>query len=365
MYKLLLVDDDYIAREGLRDLHDWAQAGIDIVGEAEDGKEALRKARRLQPDIVLTDVVMPVMNGIELVEQLRKERPDIQAIMISAHQDIRFIKASMKLEAVDYILKPFNLDELRQVVGKVLERLDKERSNRRLEEDVSRHFAESLSSSGLPALFELQERILETIGSGSDQPQLLERCIKDYFRTVRENGMDSLLFLGSRCGEIVIKALVRLQIKDGATGEPFRASLQHLRLMNSSYQLEDYLLKTLQEMKAAVLEERGGSSRKAVRDVQGIIRRGYYSNLTIQQLAAEVFVSPGHLQALFKKETSQTINDYITSIRIDKAKELLRQPGVKIYEVAKMVGYQDTHYFSRIFKKWTGVNPLDYREEQS
>ncbi|MDF2922577.1 MAG: two component transcriptional regulator, AraC family [Paenibacillaceae bacterium] len=361
MYKMLIVDDDYIAREGLRDLIDWAASGIDVAGEAEDGAEALRKVKQLKPDIILTDVVMPVMTGIEMAEKLREEYPGIKVIMVSAHQDIRYVKASMKLEAVDYILKPFNLEELKQVIDRVTGKLEKEQDERRLEEDVNRHFTDSIASAGLPVLYELQERILAVVGT--DQPEQLEQEVKSYFNTLRSHRMDSLLFLTSRCSELIVKAASRSrQYKDEQAAGALRNSLQHFRYMNNSYQIEQFVLKTLAELDAGMNEARSGSTRKAIREVESIIRESFDRNLTIPQLANEVFLSPGHLQALFKKETGQTINDYITLVRIEHAKTLLRNPANKIYEVANRVGYQDTHYFTRIFKKLTGMNPLDYRE---
>lgn len=363
MYRMMIVDDDYIARDGLRDLIDWTEAGIEIVGEAEDGAEALRKATALKPHIILTDVVMPVMTGIEMAEELRSILPGTKMIMVSAHQDIRYIKASIKLEAIDYILKPFTLEELNQVVERVTRKLDKEREDRRLEEDVNRHLADSIASTGLPELYEQQERILDMIGA--DKEEELAKEIRHYFATLRKHRMDSLLFLTSRCGELIMKAANRSKLyKEEHASTQLRQSLHEFRFLNSSYQMEQHMLQFLTDLNKRMNDSASGSTRKAIREVERMIRVSYDKNLTIQQLADGVFLSTGHLQALFKKETGQTINDYITAVRIENAKLLLRNPSIKIYEVANRVGYQDTHYFARIFKKLVGKNPLDYREEQ-
>lgn len=361
MYRMMLVDDDYITREGLRDLIDWTSLGIKIVGEAEDGEEALRKAKTILPHIIITDVVMPGMDGIKLVEELRKQLPEVIVIMISAHQDIHYIKASIKLDAVDYILKPFNLEELKQVVGKVIGRIQKERDEKRLKDDVSRYFTDSISSTGLPVIVDLQERIINLCGTG--QTETLENEIKNFFNSIRKLKMDSMFFLVTVCSELIVNSLRKISAnEDSSVTAKVRDSMQEFKLMHDSLQIEKLVTDKLLYLEKLINESRSGKSRRVVRDLQEIIDKSYNQNITIQLLADEVFMSAGHLQNLFKKETGQTINDYITFIRIEKAKVLLKDPGAKIYEVANQVGYQDTNYFTRIFRKRVGENPLDYRE---
>jgi two-component system response regulator YesN len=129
MYSLLLVEDEAIIRDGMKVCLDWRTLGIEIAGEAADGLEALELARRLQPDIVLTDVVMAEMDGIEFVRLLRGEETDktVHVVMISGHENVEYMKAALKLDVVDYLLKPFHTKELEEVIRKVLAQLDDER----------------------------------------------------------------------------------------------------------------------------------------------------------------------------------------------------------------------------------------------
>jgi two-component system response regulator YesN len=361
MYTMMLVDDDYITREGLRDLIDWENLGIKILGEAEDGAEALLVARSLKPDIVITDVVMPVMDGIQFVEQLKTEQPEVMIIMISAHQDIQYVKASIKLDAIDYILKPFNREELKQVVAKVVSRLDKEKAQQRLTDDITRYYTGSISSTGLPVIVESVEKITAICSTG--QTEALTAEVEQFFLTIRQYKMESMLFLTTVCSELLIKAVRSAAAHvEPAMVQEVKDSLQQFRIMQSPKQIEEFVVDKLMDLEKASNELRSGKSRRIIRDVEGIIHKSYNQNLTIQQLAAEVFMSPGHLQTLFKKETGQTINDYITSVRLEKAQEMLKDPAIKIYEVANQVGYQDTYYFTKIFKKMVGVNPMEYRE---
>jgi len=361
MYTMMLVDDDYISREGLRDLIDWDGLGVEMIGEAEDGAEAMVVARDLKPDIVITDVVMPVMDGIQLAEQLRKEQPDVMIIMISAHQDIQFVKASMKLEAIDYILKPFNPEEMKQVVSKVVDKLDKEKAEKQLKDEISHYYSGSISSTGLPVIVEHMEKIASLCSTG--QTERLTDEVEGIFAVTRQLNMASLLFLTAIGSEMLIKAVKSASAHIGPDiVQEVKASVQQFRHLRSPLEIEGFVLEKLLILEKASNEHRYSKSRRIIRDVEEIIRKSFHQNLTIQQLADEVFLSPGHLQTLFKKETGQTINDYITNVRLERAQYLLKQPAMKIYEVANQVGYQDTYYFTKIFKKMVGVNPIEYRE---
>lgn len=361
MYKMILADDDYITREGLRDLIDWPGMGIEIVDEAEDGGEALKKAKLLNPDIIITDVVMPGMDGIKLTEMLKQQMPEVKVIMISAHQDIQFIKASIKLDTIDYILKPFNPEELKQVVRKVIDRIKSEKAEKRMKEDLNRYFDKGISSTGLPVIVDLQEKIVNLSGTG--QTQQLESEIKGFFYTIRQLKMGSMIFLTSICSELLVKSLKKVTANEkNEVVAMVRDSLQDFKLLQTTAQMESFVIDKLLFIETIINESKSNKSRRAVREVERLIEKNYNQNITIQYLADEVYMSIGHLQNLFKKETGQTINNYITAVRMDKAKILLKDSGIKIYEVANSVGYQDTNYFTRIFRKVVGENPVDYRE---
>lgn len=359
MYKMLIADDDYITLEGLRDLIDWSAMGIAIAGEAEDGKQALDAAMAIRPDILLTDVVMPIMNGIELVECIRQELPDLMVVMISGHQDVGYLKSAMKLDAVDYILKPFNLMELQVVMQKVIRKLESQYRGRRLQREVE-YFGSSIPVVASPDVREMLEQIVAVFGSG--QLLALEAAVRSFFQTIREKKMTSILFLTAICAELLTKTARNVSAKKALEGmEELAKSYQHVEISRDSFQLEELVLRKLLEMESILQASRGGKTKRLVKEVESLIQQKYNQALTIQQIANEVYVSPSYLQSLFKKETGQTMNDYMTFVRIEKAKELLKDPAVKVYEVAYQVGYQDTHYFSKIFKKLVGLNPLDYR----
>jgi len=112
MLKLLLVDDEPLFREYLRTAVDWDSYGMAVVGEARDGMEALEKIGRLAPDVVLADIRMPRMDGIELAERVLHGHPGVSLVLLTAHDEFEYARSALRLGVADYVLKPIAKDEL-------------------------------------------------------------------------------------------------------------------------------------------------------------------------------------------------------------------------------------------------------------
>ena len=534
MYKVFIVDDEPSARLGLSECFPWEQYGCVVVGEAENGKEALDKISRLKPDIVLTDVKMPYVDGIELAKQINLRFPEIKIIFISGYNDIRYLKEAFHVSAIDYIFKPINLKEVERVIGKATGSLGNEQKQQALilrmesqliqsmpflkekffmtlirDNDFRKEELEkkmkflniSFPADGLYSIVLVSvDSSAEIFGERSERDsqllsfailnvlqELLERifigysfeesrgeyvciiCLKrrqqenimEFAEEVQKNLLQSLdlsitigigapvesleelrnsyhnaakavsqrLFIGQN--KVIVMEeeeaeeqkrfqpdfgqIERLSgfLKAGETQaverelESFFLEVSRHHEMSKQYiqslcmnffllpnqllyecgeeaeqymknelrQIEDfYKLETLSEMKLFVMERcrrvcayfesrRDSKQRSLIRRIQEIIKQRYAENITINQIADEVFFSATYLSFIFKQETGQTINDYITFVRIEKAKELLADPTIRSYEVCRSVGYQDAGYFSKIFKKYTGCSPSQYREK--
>ena len=134
---LLIVDDEPIITQGLRYTIPWDTYGIKVVGEAEDGKEALEILRKQQVDIVLTDVRMPVMDGIELARTINEQMPRTRVIVISGYDEFEYAREAMRFGVKDYLLKPVDIDELLERVNSLKREIIAEKeSNRNLENTV-------------------------------------------------------------------------------------------------------------------------------------------------------------------------------------------------------------------------------------
>lgn len=250
MLKILVVDDEMLVRRGIVMETDWDALGCMVVGEAGNGAEGLEAARKYEPDIIMCDIRMPKMDGLEMVEALRGEGNRAYVIFLTAYSDFDYARAAIRLGAADYLLKPFEDGELEK------------------------------------AILKIRGKIAETRLSGEKKE-----------------------------------------------GELF----SHAQLGKS------------------------GKS-KYVAEALGYIGEHYGNpELGVREIAEALGLSESRLSHVFKKETDYTVNAYITRCRVTAAMKLLNNCRYKVYEVAEMVGYKDTTYFSTIFKKLTGVNPSEYQ----
>lgn len=249
MTRVLIVDDEKYVRMGIRSETDWALIGCEVVGEAANGIEGLEAAETLRPDLVISDIRMPKMDGIEMAEKIIERCPGTKVIFLTAYNEFEYARQAIRIGVSDYLLKPFQDGEL-------------------------------------------------------------------------EGSIQRLLHL-------------------------------HPNAPASNAELEEQLipLKTKEEV-----------SNRYVQTAIEYIENNYVdSGFSITKLAESMSVSEGHISRLFKSETDQSINNYLTRYRIKKAMDYLKDVNVKVYEVAEKVGYSDIAYFSNTFKKLVGKTPSDYQ----
>lgn len=143
-YRVLLVDDEEEIRTGISRKIDWEAVGFSLVGEAGNGEEALELAEQLRPDVVLTDIKMPFMDGLELCRRLRQSLPAAKLVVFSGFDDFEYARQAVGMGVSEYILKPINAPELMEVLNKLRELLDRQRLERRDMETLRRRYEESL-----------------------------------------------------------------------------------------------------------------------------------------------------------------------------------------------------------------------------
>ena len=128
-YKIMLVDDEEEVRTSIIRKIDWQDAGFEVIGDAENGKEALEKIEQNEPDVVLTDIRMPYMDGLEMAENIRQRYPSIKIVIFSGFDEFEYAKKAIKLNVIEYILKPVNVEELTAILKKI-KKISMRRSSR-------------------------------------------------------------------------------------------------------------------------------------------------------------------------------------------------------------------------------------------
>ena len=133
MYSIMIVEDEYLVRQGIAFLVDYEQFGMQVIAQAENGREAWQKFQKNPADILLTDINMPQMNGLELAKLVRDQAPKCHIVFLTGYDDFDYARTAIKLGADDYLLKPFSKDDVEEMLAKVQTKLDKERKKAQIQ----------------------------------------------------------------------------------------------------------------------------------------------------------------------------------------------------------------------------------------
>ena len=247
MLKVLIVDDEFIVRAGLINCINWKMLELQLIGEASNGQEALQIILQDTPDIILLDLIMPEMTGMELLQKLEDLNIKTNIIILSCHEDYTHVRNAFKKGVRDYIPKlSATPDEISTIISDVAKKI-----------------------------------------------------IKQQQKSLSDISYESLYYKGIRSD--IAKALKYIE--------------EH-----------------------------------------------YSENISLSGIASHIHMSKNHFSYLFRKETGHSFNDYLTEVRINKAKLLLTSPQTyTIAEIAEMKGFNDTGYFGKVFKKSTGMSPIHYK----
>ena len=245
MWKVIAADDENYIREALRNLISWEKMECTLISVCSNGRQLLEQIDEKHPDIVITDIRMPLADGLEVCKRVFEQYPETQVIILSAYSDFEYARTALRYDACEYVLKVAVLEELPQAVEKAVGNL-KKRSREMEEHDI-----------------------------------------------VRRTEMDTL----------------------------------YCRM-------------------------------------QSYIEENYCKKITLDDIADALHANRSYLSRLYKSKRGINLFDDILSRRIDKAKEYMQTTDWKIYEISQAVGFDDTGYFSKVFRKFTGMSPKEYRNER-
>lgn len=396
MWKLMIADDEPRIRNGLCKTLPWADMGIEVVAEAENGKEALEIAASACPDLMFVDINMPFMNGLELIEKLHDQNPNCLVIVISGHDEFSYAQQAVRLNAFDYLLKPVQKMELSSAVNKALEVLMKDRveqkhtqwMNNKLEFNAEtmreEFFSKWITGKLTKEQFEeewlffqpqfhgkISMLLLKPLGKVTANapnkiwdPSLLEFAIKNILSEMLPQLPISTVFSAEK-GRITALTQISDLTSIRAVYQEFeRVVMTYLGvsmlLTHSVVEQLEQVPRHYEEMNQELMRE--SALTPIVMMTKKYLETYYYKeDLSLSEVAEQMNVNATYLSKLLKRDLGKSFVDCLTDIRIKKAIQYLNDPTSKMYEIAKKVGYQSQHYFSHTFKKMTGVSPLEYR----
>lgn len=540
MIKVFLVEDEAIIRRGIKNKIPWETEGFEFVGEASDGELAYPMIKKTKPDIVITDIKMPFMDGLELSAIIRKEMPDTKIIILSGYNEFDYAKTAISLGVTDYQLKPISSEKLLETIKRVAEIIREERAQKELLEEYKKDNQESLELDKAKLFYTLADntmstaeilewgnqlgldltasyytvillKLISSVEENSYQEQLVEterkieeflekqECIhyfkrwgegwfllvrseeeeeladllqilRDYLSELIPDGKSGgLCYFGGigstvqRLGDVrqsflsanrtfaarffanLNQIITEEELRNSKSRQKEADDLKEINISNIDRRLLEDFLKTGNIEEASIfldayfdkigvgsytslmfrqylmvdmyfcvskfLEDLGGSPQelmdkfgdveeikmrihstdrvreymkevftealkmrdnlsrdkysRLLKDAQHYAEQNYSNNeISLNMVASHVGISPSYFSTIFRQETGSTFVEYLTGLRMEKAKELLRCTNKKTAEIAYEVGYKDSHYFSYIFKKTQGLTPKDYRGER-
>ncbi len=344
--KIMIVDDDVNVRKCLRQLIPWSEIGYTIVAEADDGVVGLQRFCETQPDVIITDLKMPSMDGETFCRKVREISDKVFIIFLSAYESFTTAQLALRCTVTDYILKPINTAKLTQLTD-LLRSLSVNYLNTELLQDLvnNRSLCDEITN-------ELRARN----GAYFDHFfQSFTRNTNHSFSMVKNtaNILIHLLFQVMQEEEQTNPAH-RKAWKDQVTAElnsfsrkmditSFTIGLYEKYLQNHTSEESTFHIQIIEQIKKYIIEN--------IHD----------SQLGVSTIAEYFDFSGDYLGRIFKRHTDTTLNSYITHIRLNQACRLLKNTQLSIAEIAQAVGYASTNYFCRTFKKMLDVTPGEFR----
>ncbi len=397
MYKVLIADDEAIIRQGIALLFEEIP-DFEVVGLAEDGEMALEMTFEQEPDLLLVDINMPFLNGLEMLEQIFAQYPEASVIIISGYDDFEYVQRALRMGVMDYIKKPIMEEEFVKIMEKAKHVLDEKYSKRQLTSWAYRQVKQNRSA--------LQENFLNKwvnrrLSEEEVYEQLgyLEISIPDpYVVTVMkfQKSMDAgntekiesndrliyftcqnivqevyaavseIISFWSEVGELIVLSK-RISpekwesLKQKLTTEVEKCVNVRVAM---SYKNGTGIMMVPDVVKSAVrqLSLQNQYSSIVLQAMQYMEKEIHNPELSLQSTATKLFISTNYLSRKFKQETGDTFVAYLTQMRVHRAMELLKNPELRICDIAEMTGYSSQHYFSNAFKKLSGISPIEYRK---
>lgn len=364
MIKVFLVEDEAIIRRGIKNNVEWEKNGFEFVGEAGDGEYAYPQILKSEPDILVTDIKMPFMDGLELSRLVKKALPHTKIIILSGYNEFDYAKEAIKIGISDYLLKPITAVNLTETLKKVGETIKEEREKTKLLEryfvsyEKYNEFLDKTDYSGVNR--KLIEDFLK-LGSVGEQ----EDFVEEYFAAVGENNYKSPLLRQYMIMDIffcIQEFLKEINVK----AEETDAGLNDIKFIPKVVSTVEMSKDYLKSLFYNALTERDKVSNDRygtlIDEAKRYIAENFGSNeFSLNVIASHIGVSPSYFSSIFKQETGQSFIEYLTKVRIDKACELLKCTTLRTSEIGERVGYNDPHYFSATFKKITGMSPKEYK----
>ncbi|MEG1271432.1 MAG: response regulator [Ruthenibacterium sp.] len=361
LYQVLVVDDERIIREGLSRHVPWHEHNMQVIATAADASAALGIIHREKIDVLVTDIKMSGKSGLDLIRDIQAEKYQMQVIVISSYDDFLYAQQACAFDLVcDYVLKPIDvlllekaLDHASEKLEKAIERnrlFDSEKYIRLLQEMDETGFdkqtlIQKIMDKDAVAMLGIWQKAVSVLHRESCSSENAKRfCI--HLMTAIENAFN--VQSAGECAYLTNNANIKNTISSFGKKETLFAFVNQQLLCVCENCSNTSLICKTQLIAAAIIKTKNSYSNR---------------DFNLASLAHELNVTPNYLSLKFHDEMDTTFTHYLTELRIQKSKELLENPCLKIVQIAEKVGFSDEKYFIRVFKLLTKTTPKQFQQK--
>ncbi|MFT0802634.1 response regulator [Bacillus swezeyi] len=384
-WRVLIADDEPWIREGIRGAVSWERYHMEVSAEAENGEEAHELALKHDIDLLIVDLNMPIVNGLTLMKNLRRQLPLCRFVIVTGYDQFAYAQEAIRLNVDDYLLKPVDPGNLGKVLQNISSSLVSEKKKHREQKLAEQHIQKNLSL--------LKEHFfkqwVQDLGAGEDIYQQLQ-CLQLPARLPEMLGVISTgnLWIKPSEADNLKKKVERFFNKETEKavffGDDRLVSVCLWRFITEAEQraLEDMIQAELQVNAASCFVKPAETDQSVAQayqfckqkvsqafDVSPVVARAkeYMQQhfdereISLKQTADALHVSSVYLSRMMKRELGMTFVQLLTEMRMQKAVHLLQTTSLPIHDIAEQTGYDTQHYFSTVFKKAMGASPNQYR----
>lgn len=349
MLNVLIVDDKPAVLEGLREMIPWMEINATLIGEARNGRDALAIAMEKRPDIIITDIKMPIMDGLQLCESVSRAMPHTVKIILSAYEDFSYAQTGIRCGVHDYILKPIDYEKI-EVLSQKMKQIAKKKMTRQsvhhliYDPNLQVHLHDAIKNADIEYLQLFFSN--ESLDGDAELDDVHRNC---YYVLL------NILF------DFAEKAGINLRLVDISKEE----AKGQLLMLDSCRAMKEFVLNKYLLVSEMIKTRKNSRAASIIEVIKKYIQDNFTDpNLTVNSIADKLNITLNYVSQIFHQFTGEHTVNYITKLRIEKACLLLKETSSPIQQIALEVGYGDPQYFARAFKKVEGITPSQYRNFQ-
>lgn len=335
MFSVIVVDDEMMIRTSISAFINNCDVGFEVVGTFRDGSDAIKYLEENNVDLVISDIRMVQVSGIDLAQYIYENKPWTQVILLSGYTDFEYAKAAIKYNVKEYITKPTDFENLKNSLINMKNLLTEQKNNNinSFFDNIMHLYAEIVSIN----LADAKETLFALLDKNTHKNERLGQYAFNIF-------------------EIIIdKLYANLNIRISTEND----DLKDFPDITDNQRVYDFSIKMLENIIKQLSAKNKKTDNIVVDKLIQFINDNFSKNISLQDAAESVFFNPAYCSRFFKEQTGENFSNYLLKVRMEHAVKLLKE-NKKINDISKECGSQSPGYFTRVFKDYYNCTPSEY-----